>query len=210
MTVSIRGGLVAILVGFILALAPATAADARTSTSRCPIAQWNTAAGVSGGCTCHVAQRIGVPIPWSGNAGEWWAKATWPKSSDEPRVGSIAAFAYGHVSYIERVALVTTARSAPINVQVITGYRKELRWSGPLPYWISVPVYRSTSVVRVTETHDVAASNRSYYNEERGVFETRWSAQRAYSVMDGGTSNVRWTTSRTGSGAGLQGYIYRP
>ncbi len=83
---------------------------------KCSISTWNTSQGISGGCTCYVAERfaaMGLAIPNWNDAGQWWSKASnsstsngWKTDRNQPRQPSIAAFDYGHVAYVASVSWV--------------------------------------------------------------------------------------------------------
>ena len=197
---------VAVMVMTVGTTAPADAATA----GRCPIAKWNTLAGLDGGCTCHVATRIGVPIPWSGDAGAWWhnAKGIWPEDENRPKVGAIAAFSYGHVSYVEALTLMSRTQTSPGTERVITSYRAS--WSWRRFRWETVPVYQTLATTQVTETYTVIASNRDYYRPQRGVYTTSWTAVRTYTLRNGAMVGERWSTPKSRGASGLLGYIYKP
>lgn len=179
----------------LLALFLTAPVDARVPTARCPIAKWNTlveqADGtyklVSGGCTCYVAEKVGRPIPWWGDAEDWYGNTTWQKHPTEPRAGAIAAFASGHVAYVESVSLLKTE------------------------------VMQLTPTARVIfETYRVTVSQRDFYADELGVFQSSWQARKMYLVVKGKAGAPAWQTvpmSATGlrsNLARLQGYIYAP
>lgn len=207
----------AVLVSSLTALAAlstvASPALASPYTTPCSIAKWNykdaQARMVSGGCTCHVAERVGRDIPWSGNAGQWWANATWQKNEQEPRASSIAAFSYGHVAFVEGVSL-DKRDVATKTEQILSGYRDEWRWNRWRFEKVRVPVYTTVTTGQVTETYTVRASNRDAYRAEAGVYNTSWKATKTYTERNGQRSNERWNTPRTEGASGLQGYIYRP
>lgn len=230
------------LVVVLASLFVAVPADARTPVrgETCRIAKWN-ANGVSGGCTCWVASNIGVDIPWSGNAGQWWANAagysSWTRSSDEPRVNSIAAWNFGHVGLVSSVAKTgesrTTIRTEQAQVgsrteTYISGYRDEWRIQNKKSVKVRVavyskrvvPIYATIKTEQVTESYRVTSTNMDYYYYEKGVFMESWTATRTYTVRNGASQNdARWSTPRSGyssasngmpgySLATLQGYIY--
>lgn len=64
-----------------------------------------------GQCVWYVRTRVGIVIPWSGDAGTWVDKALKHQTSgwrvgEDPVAGAIAVFdvgSYGHVAYIEDV-----------------------------------------------------------------------------------------------------------
>src|SRR5581483_9942449 len=168
---------------------------AREPVARCSIAKWNTAAEqadgtlkmVSGGCTCYVAERIGRPIPWDGDAEYWYSNPTWPKRPTEPRAGAIAAFASGHVAYVESVTLEKTDR-----------------------------MQLTPNAWAIFETYRVTVAQRDYYADELGVFRSSWQARKMYMLVNGKATTPAWQTV-PGSAVGLrsnlarlQGYIYRP
>lgn len=179
----------------LLALLLATPTGAREPTGRCPISKWNTpveqADGtyklVSGGCTCHVAEKVRQPIPWWGDAEHWYRNATWKKHPTEPRAGAIAAFSSGHVAYVESVTL--------LKVEAIA----------------LTPNARA-----MFETYQVSVSQRDFYADELGVFRSTWQARKMYLLVNGQAGTPAWQTvpvSATGLRANLarlQGYIYPP
>lgn len=179
----------------LLPLLLALPATAREPTTRCSIARWNTpveqADGtyklVSGGCTCYVAEKVGRSIPWDGDAEYWYRNTTWSKNPTEPRAGAIAAFASGHVAYVDSVTLVKTES-----------------------------VTLTPNARAVFETYRVTVSQRDFYADELGVFTSSWQARKMYLVVNGKANTPAWQTV-PGSASGLrsnlarlQGYIYQP
>lgn len=185
----------------------------------CSIPKWQVkynGVNVSGGCTCHVAERVksatGKDIPWKGNAGAWWDNSTWTKNTDEPRKGAIAAFSYGHVAYVESV--VYKNKNTPTEIQTMNYTRDFVK-------------YRAT-LYKVTETYTVLLSHKDYSRIIQGdnsvrftTFESKvekfywqsenlkkldWVRNRNFPLP--GISKDKWTTSRTGNAKSLQGFIY--
>jgi hypothetical protein len=191
----------------------------------CSIPNWNYN-GISGGCTCYVAERVksatGKSIPWGGDASAWWANASgkWTRSADEPRVGAIAAFSYGHVAYVDSVNKISTSQPVMVRTQPYTTYLA-------FPF---IKRVATATLYSVTETYTVKVSQKDYnrilkndntirYSEWKAT-KTRyyWEKDTRYPLFYWSITLVpqppapiwktpRGTTSKSGSN-GLQGYIY--
>lgn len=198
------------------------AAPGATPAARAALDKWNffdTAQGkmVSGGCTCHVAQRIwdtyGLRIPWSGNANAWWPNSIphWP-NGQIPRKHSIAVFAQGnasHVAFVEEVS-VDVRREAKAETRVV-GHRSEIRTRRGPPFVevVKVPITQRVEYVNITETYRVTASNRSAFDADRGVYRTYWTHVLSYRLESGRMLPVN-APLPTGDGRNLTGYLYAP
>jgi len=217
-----------IFVAFLFSTLPVSAtAAAPLALPVCSISNWNYN-GISGGCTCYVAERVlaatGKAIPWGGNASAWWANSSgrWNRNTDEPRKGAIAAFSYGHVSYVDSVVL-KNSQTAKIKTQPYVTY------SVPFPViapWIKFTVTATATQYEVTETYTVNAKQRDYsriVKNDNTVRDSNWQATKKsyywsrdprYPFHYWSTTLVpalpadKWTTLRTGGANGLQGYIY--
>ena len=217
-----------IFVAFLFSTLPVSAtAAAPLALPVCSISNWNYN-GISGGCTCYVAERVlaatGKAIPWGGNASAWWANSSgrWNRNTDEPRKGAIAVFSYGHVSYVDSVVL-KNSQTAKIKTQPYVTY------SVPFPViapWIKFTVTATATQYEVTETYTVNAKQRDYsriVKNDNTVRDSNWQATKKsyywsrdprYPFHYWSTTLVpalpadKWTTLRTGGANGLQGYIY--
>ncbi len=211
--------IVIIAIALLLSTIPSGAvlAASKQTLPVCSITKWQVlynGAWVSGGCTCHVAERVkavtGKNIPWNGNAGAWWGNSTWAKSTNEPRKGAIAGFGYGHVAYVESVTLKN--QSSPVKIKSAD--------------YTSNYVKYSATLYKVTETYTVRLSHKGFSRIIKGdnsvwytSFESRLEKYYWVSVNLGKLDTVRyrnlpdkpadkWTTDRVGNAAGLQGFIF--
>lgn len=216
------------LVAFLFGALPSSSTSAAPlALPQCSISKWNPG-GISGGCTCYVAERVkaaGRDIPWGGNAGSWWANSNgkWVRKTDEPRPGAIAAFSYGHVSYVDSVKSQSKSQPAKVKTQTYFTYYQPFPVIAPR---IQFKVAAVATQYQITETYKVNASQRDYtriLKNDNSIRYSSWEAKKIsyywskdprYPLAYWSLSLVpplpqdKWSTPRAGGANGLQGYIY--
>jgi surface antigen len=201
-----------IVITFLISMLPSGSADA-ASYPKCSISTWQVPYNgqmVSGGCTCHVAERVkavtGKLVPNWHNAGSWWSNSTWPKNTDTPKVGAIAAFGSGHVAYVE--SLTKASESTAVKVKTAT---YTLNW-----------IKYTATLYKTTYTYKVKLSQKDFSRIKKGdnsvrtsYLESKLEKYKWVTVIQGidsvsyrplpTTPADTWKTTRTNK---LQGFIY--